>query len=88
MAVVLLRADEGRLWEEGPVVVATGVLFTVGLPGDIAVFVAVMVEIAVVQIQLQATLFIGGNMQRGVDGITAAEMHPPAVWGLAYSGAS
>ena len=47
-----------------------------------------MVEIAVVQIQLQATLFIGGNMQRGVDGITAAEMHPPAVWGLAYRGAS
>jgi hypothetical protein len=45
-----------------------------------------MVEIVVVQIQLQATLFIGGDMQRGVDGITAAEMHPPAVW-LAYRGA-
>ena len=39
---------------------------------------AVMVEIAVVQIQLQATLFIGGNMQRGVDGITAAEMRQPS----------
>ena len=45
-----------------------------------------MVEIAVVQIQLQATLFIGGNMQRGVDGITAAEMHPPAVRRLADRG--
>jgi hypothetical protein len=35
---------------------------------------AVMVEIVVLQIQLQATLFIGGDLQRGVDGGAAAEI--------------
>jgi hypothetical protein len=35
---------------------------------------AIMVEIVVLQIQLQATLFIGGDLQRGVDGGAAAEM--------------
>ncbi|CNU66755.1 Uncharacterised protein [Salmonella enterica subsp. enterica serovar Bovismorbificans] len=39
VAVILLRADKGRLREEGPVIVAAGVLFTVCLPGDIAGFI-------------------------------------------------
>ncbi len=120
VAVVLLCADEGRLREEGPVVVSAGIFFAVSLPGDIAVFVtahalfagpqwegfsaqievrelfttavnmivrvgcqtqpdAVMAEVIVVQVQLQAALFIGRDVQRGVDGITAAEMYQPAI---------
>ena len=47
---------------------------------------AVMAEIIVVQIQLQATLFIDGDVQRGVDGVTATEMHLPAVRRLADRG--
>ena len=40
MAVILLRADKRRLWEESPVIVAARVLFAVGLPGDIGLLVA------------------------------------------------
>src|SRR5699024_11923431 len=35
MAVILLRADKRRLWEESPVIVAARIFFAVGLPGDI-----------------------------------------------------
>ncbi len=40
MAVILLRADKRRLWEESPVIVAARIFFAVGLPGDIGLFVA------------------------------------------------
>ena len=40
VAVVLLGAHEGRLREEGPVVVAARVLFAVGLPGDVGLLIA------------------------------------------------
>ena len=39
VAVVLLGAHEGRLWEEGPVVIAACVLFAVGLPGHVGLLV-------------------------------------------------
>lgn len=32
MAVILLRADKRRLWEESPVIVAARIFFAVGLP--------------------------------------------------------
>ena len=40
VAVVLLGAHEGRLREEGPVVIAARVLFAVGLPGDVGLLIA------------------------------------------------
>ncbi|CCK09110.1 hypothetical protein BN128_3223 [Cronobacter sakazakii 696] len=40
VAVVLLGADERWLRKEGPVVVAARVLFTVGKPGNVALFIA------------------------------------------------
>ncbi len=39
VAVVLLGADEGWLWEEGPVVVTARVLFAVGMPGHIGLLI-------------------------------------------------
>ena len=39
VAVVLLGADERWLRKEGPVVVAARVLFTVGKPGNVALFI-------------------------------------------------
>ncbi|MND94662.1 hypothetical protein D3C80_868890 [compost metagenome] len=39
VAVILLRADKGWLREEGPVIIAARILFTVSLPGDIRLFV-------------------------------------------------
>ncbi|EFE07655.1 hypothetical protein CIT292_08838 [Citrobacter youngae ATCC 29220] len=127
MAIILLRTDKSRLWEEGPVVVAAGIFFAVGLPGDIAVFVtahalfagpqwewftaqievrelfaaavdmivwvsgqtqpdAVVAAFLVMKVELQTPLFVGGDVQRGVDGIATAEIYPPAVRRLANRG--
>ena len=40
VAVVLLRTNECRLWEKGPVIVTAGVFFAVRKPGDMAFFIA------------------------------------------------
>ncbi|MNC24964.1 hypothetical protein D3C75_730370 [compost metagenome] len=40
VAVILLCADERRLWEKRPVIIAACVFFAVGLPGHISLFIA------------------------------------------------
>ena len=40
VAVVLLGAHEGRLGEEGPVIIAARILFAVGLPGHVGLLIA------------------------------------------------
>ena len=67
MAVILLRANKRGLWKEGPVVIPSCILFAVGLPGDIGLFVATN------------ALFTGPQRERFAAQIKVGELFAAAV---------
>lgn len=67
MAVILLRANKRGLWKEGPVVIPSRILFAVGLPGDIGLFVATN------------ALFTGPQRERFAAQIKVGELFAAAV---------